>query len=218
MAPWLLLAPALAASSPAEIPDPRNADRWLIDQADVLPDDAERTLNGELQSVLQQTGVEVLVVTLETVEGDPSVFADDLFRLWSPGRVNQDRGVLIVLVEDSKALIVNAGLGLMADLTNPWVQEMQAQTMIPALQKGDIPGALSGGVAAIRDRIGASARTYEEQVKAAKEEEDGPILPLWAWITAAGLGVAGLLYAAVKIASPSTEDQLPDFGDNDNRR
>lgn len=121
MAPWLLLAPALAATSPTEIPDPRDSDAWIVDQAEVIPAEEEAALNAELLSVLRQKGVEVIVVTLDTVEGDPAEFANELFRTWSPGRVNQDRGVLIVLVEDSKALMVNAGIGLMADLTTPGV-------------------------------------------------------------------------------------------------
>lgn len=217
MAPWLLLAPALAATSPSEIPDPRDADAWIVDQAEVIPPEDEAALNAELTGVLREKGVEVIVVTLDTVPGDPAEFANELFRTWSPGRVNQDRGVLIVLVEDSKALMVNAGLGLMADLTTPWVEQMQAESMIPALQQNDTPGALKAGVAAIRDRVGAATRAYEEQPGAPVEE--GPLLPLWVWLSAAGLGVLGLLYAAFKMAAPDTDDQLPpDYGDSDKRR
>ncbi len=215
MAPWLLLAPALAVSTPTEIPDPRNEDGWLVDQADVLDAEQEKALSAELRSVLSQKGAEVLVVTVDTVEGDPSIFADELFRQWAPGRVNQDRGALIVVVEDSKALMVNAGIGLMADLTNPWVQQMQSEVMIPALQKGDIPGALAAGVAAIRDRVGASTRAYADQPGA---EEDKPLLPLWVWITAAGAGVLGLLWAAVRVMAPPTDDEVPDLSDLDNRK
>lgn len=45
------------------------------------------------------------------------------------------------------------------------------------------------------------------------------MFPLWVWLSAAGVGVLGLLYAAFKMAAPDTDDQLPpDYGDTDNRR
>lgn len=206
MSLWLLLAPALAVSTPSEIPDPRATDTWLVDQANIVDDAAEKRLNEELLGVLQEKGVEVLVVTLDTVAGDPGAFAQGLFREWSPGRVNQDRGVLVMLVVDSKALAVNAGIGLAADLTDPWIQQMQAEVMVPKLASGDVTGAIEASIGAIRDQIGASSRTSELPPD---EGEALDILPLWAWIALAGLGVLGLIVAGVKMASPDDDDELP---------
>jgi len=220
MALWLLLAPAFAVSAPSEIPDPRNGDAWIADQANVIADADEARLNKDLLGVLQDKGVEVLVVTVDHVDGDPGVFATDLFREWSPGRVNADRGVLIVLVEDSKALSVNAGVGLMADLTDPWVQQMQTDVMIPELQKGDTTAAIEAGIGAVRDRIGAATRAYQDQA-APQEASVTDRVPLWAWLGAAGVGVVGLIFAAVRMLTGSGDDDddvPPDLGDIPPRR
>ena len=183
----------------------------------MIADADEARLNQELLGVLQEKGVEILVATLDHVEGDPGVFAQELFRQWAPGRVNQDRGVLIVLVSDSKALAVNAGIGLMVDLTDPWVQEMQTTAMIPALQQGDVTGAVGAGVSAIRDRVGASTRTYAEQMG---EEEPGLTerVPLWAWLGGAGVGAIALLWAAARLLVGGSEDELPELPENDRNR
>lgn len=202
---WLLVSPAFAVSSPAELQDPRATDRWVVDQANVLDDDAEKALNRELLGVLQEKGAEVLVVTVDRVEGDPGLFALDLFRAWSPGRVNSDRGALILVVTETKSLAVNAGIGLMADLTDPWVASLQTDTMVPELAKGDVNGALTIGVAAIRDRIGSSNRT-----SAAPPPEDPGLLaaiPVWGWIGLALVGVAGLIIAGVRMASGDDDDE-----------
>lgn len=213
MAPWLLLTTAYAVNSPTDIPDPRDTDGWIADQANVIADADEARLNKDLLGVLQDKGVEVLVATVDHVDGDPGVFATTLFRQWAPGRVNADRGVLIVLVEDSKALSVNAGVGLMADLTDPWVQQMQADVMIPELAKGDTTAAIEAGIGAVRDRIGAATRAYADQA-APEEPAMTDRVPLWAWLSAAGVGVLGLIYAAARMLTGSGDDDdlPPDLG------
>ena len=218
MALWLLLAPAFAVSAPSEIPDPRDSDAWIADQANVIADADEARLNKDLLGVLQDKGVEVLVATVDHVDGDPGAFATELFRTWAPGRVNADRGVLIVLVEDSKALSINAGVGLMADITDPWVQQMQADLMIPALQKGDTTAAIEAGIGAVRDRIGAATRAYEDQPAPAEAMMTDRV-PLWAWLSAATAGVVALIYAAARLLTGSPEEEgPPDLGDEPPRR
>ena len=204
MLSWLLVSAALAVSTPAELQDPRANDGWIVDQAGVLDDAQEKALNAELLSVLQQKGAEGLVVTVDRVDGDPGAFALELFRAWSPGRVNQDRGALILVVTESRSLAVNAGIGLMADLTDPWVASLQTDTMVPELAKGDVNNALVVGVAAIRDRIGSANQAYVPPPPTATGLLSR--VPLWAWIALAALGVLGLVVAGIRMAAGDDDD------------
>lgn len=204
MLSWLLVSLAHAVSTPAELTDPRANDGWVVDQANVLDDAQEKALNAELLSVLQQKGAEVLVVTVDTVDTDPGEFALELFRSWSPGRVNQDRGVLILVVTGSRSLSVNAGVGLMADVSDPWVATLQTDIMVPELAKGDVNNALVVGIAAIRDRIGSGTKTYEPPPPTAMGLMSR--IPLWAWIALAAVGVLGLVIAGVRMASGDDDD------------
>lgn len=204
MLSWLLVPAAFALSSPSELQDPRTNDGWIVDQANVIDDAAEADLNRELLGVLQDKGAEVIVVAVDHVEGDPGAFATELFRAWSPGRVNGDKGVLIFMATGTQSLAVESGVGLMADLTDPWVASLQTDTMVPELAKGDVPAALHAAIAAIRDRIGSANRTTP-----APETDSGGLLgrvPLWAWVLLAAVGVLGLVVAGVRMAAGDDDD------------
>lgn len=209
----LMVGAAFAVSTPEEVSDPRNRDAWVEDAANLLDEEAENALNATLLSVLQAKGAEVVVVTEEHVDGDLALFTSDLFAHWGVGRVNQDRGVLLVLVMDSKGLVINAGQGLIADLTQPWLADMQQTVMVPLLATGDVKGALDAGVAAIREQIGASERTYEAPKASGVSAVLGAV-PLWGWVGAAVVGVLALLFAAFRMMAPDDdgEDDLDVIG------
>lgn len=206
---WMLASAAYAVSSPSELADPRNTDAWVVDQANALDDKAEHDLNAQLRGVLRDSGVEVLVVIIDHVEGDPGAFATDLFRAWGPGRVNQDRGVLVVLFNDTHSMAVNVGIGLMADMNQPFLDSLQREIMAPKLASGDLIGALSDGATAIDRQIGAAARPYEML------PEEKPSLfsriPLWAWLVGVGVGTIGLVLGAVRLLGDNggDDDAIP---------
>lgn len=210
MLPWLLVASALAVTSPEEVQDPRATEHWVTDQAGAVPDDAEARLNDSLQALYRDKGAEVAVVVLDRIEGDADVFSQDLFRLWGLGSRNRDRGALLLVAVQTENLSLITGLGLMSDLPSAWTAQMQVDTLLPKLGAGDIPGALDAGVAALTERIQPLPRVPEQFTVDASKAEEGFIdrVPLVIWGALAAMGVVGLILAGWRLLGTGDDEDI----------
>jgi uncharacterized protein len=86
---------------------------YVSDFARVLQPDARTALEGYCARLEAQTGAQVALVTLETLDGEPiEDIANTMFRKWGVGRKGKDEGVLLLLVTGDRRMRMEVGYGL----------------------------------------------------------------------------------------------------------
>ncbi len=137
----------------ADVPDPRERDSWVADTAEVLTPPAENSLDRIAGDLSRDLGVEAAVVTVREVEGTPKDFATALFAEWGVGEAHADNGILVLLVVDPGRIEIEPGYGLEGILTDGWLGTMQAETMVPYLERAEFGKGLAAGLEAIDERL-----------------------------------------------------------------
>lgn len=89
------------------------------DLAGVLSASEKTELSNYLNSVNSQTGVQVAVLTVPSLEGDSiETFAMSVAEKWKLGDSEKDNGALLVVSIEEKALRIEVGYGLEGSLTD----------------------------------------------------------------------------------------------------
>lgn len=152
----LLLATVLLLAAPAgaDKPVPFLSGR-VVDEADLLPPEAEARLDATLAELERTAGAQVAVLTVESLEGE--VLEDYSLRVaetWKLGRRGKDDGVLVLVAEQDRKMRIEVGYGLEGVLTDLESRAIMDNVMRPAFRAGDFPGGIEKAV----DSIGAAIR------------------------------------------------------------
>ena len=143
----LLFVPLLLAVSVADVPNPRSDHGgWVTDLSDTIPDAEEAQIEAQLERMHQKHAVEIALVTVPSVPGQPKEFATKLFNHWGIGDAKTDTGLLVLLVMDKRRLEMETGYGLESRLPDAWIVSMQRQHMIPSFKEGDFAKGLRLGL------------------------------------------------------------------------
>lgn len=109
----------------------------LVDQADLLTDAQEASLLFKLDTISNQQGMDVVVVTADTLDGkSPMAYADDFYDY---NGYAEDGILLLVSMEDSDWWISTAGYGITA-FTDAGIEYL-GNRFVPSLSDGDYAGA-----------------------------------------------------------------------------
>src|ERR1700689_872576 len=83
---------------------------YIDDYAAVLSAPAKTELEQRCRDLHDQTGAQVFVVTVKTLDGAPiETFANDLFRKWKIGEKKTDRGVLLLFAITDRQRRIEVG-------------------------------------------------------------------------------------------------------------
>ena len=150
-----LLFMCLAASTMAQtvwtvetIPNTRleSNDIHVSDPDGYLSDSIEMVINTTLCAIRNQA--DVFVVTLTSIgDAEPKHFATELFNHWGIGDAETNNGVLLLFVEDQRALETETGYGAEETLTDVRCERIFTNVMAPHFRAGDYEGGLCAGVA-----------------------------------------------------------------------
>lgn len=150
---------AFAATPAAAKAVPKLTNR-VTDQADMIPDTTERRLEEALSRYEQETGSQVVVLTVESLEGE--VLEDYSHRVASEneiGREGVDDGVLLLVAKQDRKLRIEVGYGFEDELTDLEAGRIIRNVITPRFKQGDFGGGVEEGVSAIlgtlRDEPGA---------------------------------------------------------------
>jgi uncharacterized protein len=141
----LLAVPAAAA----EVATPFLSGR-VVDQADLLPPEAEAAIGQKAAQLEQETGAQVVVLTVPTIGDQPiEDFSVRVAQAWKLGREEVDDGVLFVVAQQERALRIEVGYGLEPKLTDITSKRIIEELVVPRFRDGDFPGGIAAGVDAI---------------------------------------------------------------------
>jgi uncharacterized protein len=126
---------------------------YVSDFADVVDENARSQLERYCATLEQATGVQVAIVTVQTLGERPiEEFAVELFEHWGIGRKNNDEGLLVLLAIRDRKNRIEVGYGLEPILPDGFAGSVLRE-MRPSLREANYGPALLAGAAVIGERI-----------------------------------------------------------------
>ncbi len=160
----VLLATAVAAQRPDELPRPMSPPRLVNDFAHVLSPDQVELLEEKALNFSQTTSNEVAIVTVRSIgQYEVSQYAIALFKSWGIGGGKHDNGVLIFAAIDDHKLWITTGKGLEGALTDLVAGRIYRDEMRPAFRENNyylgFDRALDAVIAATKGEYKAEPRS-----------------------------------------------------------
>ncbi len=151
----LLLLLAGSARAAPEFPDLSGR---VVDQAGLLPADTVQQLTRLLEQHEQDTGNQIVVVTLSSLQGETiEEYGYQLGRHWGIGQAEHNNGVLLIVAPHERKVRIEVGYGLEGDLTDARSHEIIQQVILPQFRNDHYGEGILLGTRAI---LGTLQGTY----------------------------------------------------------
>jgi uncharacterized protein len=152
----LLLICFLAATAFALDLDKLKPQGYVSDFAHVLDDSSRAQLEAYCGRVEQATGVQMAIVTIDTLDGQPvEDVANTLFRKWGIGKKGKDEGILLLVAIKDHHDRIEVGYGLEPILPDGFAGSVLRQAT-PLLRQGAYGQALFAAAEEMGSRIAAA--------------------------------------------------------------
>jgi len=143
------------------------------DQANLIDEGVENRLEERLRLLEQDTGAQVAVLTVPSLEGDPlEDFSMRVVETWKLGRSGADNGVLILIARDDRRMRIEVGYGLEGALTDAQSGRIIDRLMAPRFREGDF----AGGIEAAVEAVDSAVRGEPVELPDAPSRSGGPDL------------------------------------------
>lgn len=147
----LLVAGCLSLfAAPAEVipPAPQN---YFNDYAGLVPPEAARRMNSQLEQFERETSSQVLVAIFPRMQS-PSSIEDYTVRVaqsWRAGQKGRDNGAVLFMFVQERRLYLQVGYGLEGVLPDALAKRIIDAEVTPRFRAGDYAGGLQAGIDAI---------------------------------------------------------------------
>lgn len=149
----------------------------VVDQAGLLDSASQASLSQTLEAHEQATGEQLVVVTVANLQGNTiEDYGYQLGRAWGIGQKGKDNGALLLVAKDERKVRIEVGYGLEGRLTDAQSSIIINNVIIPAFQRGDFPGGIRNGVAAMIKVLGGDPMA---QPRAATQRDQGQMHVPW---------------------------------------
>lgn len=150
----LLVAPVCMA---VDVPD--TPLRYVVDLAGMVDDATENRLNGYLQELEQKTTAQMVVLTINSLDGesieDFSIkIAHDKWRL---GQRDKDNGVLFLISAKDRKYRIEVGYGLEGVLPDSLAGTLGRRVLVPYFKKGAYSEGIFATAVVMANKIAADA-------------------------------------------------------------
>ncbi len=136
----------------------------VVDTAHLLPANVFNSLSQQLAAYSQNTGTQLVVVTVPTLRGYPiEYWGYQLGRHWGIGAKGKNNGALLIVDAGEKQMRIEVGYGLEGTLTDAQSFEIIHNIIAPHFQKGDYSGGITAGVQAILGALGHEQQAVQQQ-------------------------------------------------------
>jgi uncharacterized protein len=141
-----LFAPAL--SNALDVPPLRGR---VNDYAKLLsPERAALALEAQLEKFEQETGHQIAVLTIPSLEGDSlEDFSIRVAETWKIGKKGFDNGAILLVARDDRKLRIEVGYGLEGVLPDAIASRIIREVITPRFRSGDYTGGIEAGVDSI---------------------------------------------------------------------
>ncbi len=126
----------------------------VVDQADLLTDEAEKELTSMLANLERTSGPQLVIATTTSLNGQTiEDYSVDLARAWAIGDKNRDDGVLLLVAPNERKVRIEVGYGLEASLSDPFCASVIRQDIIPAFSDGKMEDGIFRGAARLNEKM-----------------------------------------------------------------
>lgn len=126
----------------------------VVDEADLLSDEAEQKLTEELESLETMSGPQFVVVTTKSLDGRRiEDFSLDLARSWRVGHVDRDDGVILLVAPNERKVRIEVGYGLEASLSDPFCAKVIEEAILPHFRDGEMQSGIVAGAARMIEKM-----------------------------------------------------------------
>ncbi|MDE2185011.1 MAG: TPM domain-containing protein [Alphaproteobacteria bacterium] len=127
----------------------------VVDDAGILSSDAQQRLTAMLAEHDKQTGNQVVVVTLKSLQGnDIATYGYQLGRAWGIGQKGKNNGALVIVAPNEHKTRIEVGYGLEGDLTDAQSALIIQNVMLPYFRKGDYDSGVLAGTYDVLKALG----------------------------------------------------------------
>ncbi len=128
------------------------------DHAGLLDPALRQRLEQRLLAHDAATGVEVVVLTVESLEGEAiEAYSMRVVESWRIGKKTQDNGVLLLVAKTDRKLRIEVGYGLEGIVPDVVASRIVNDIIKPRFASGDFSGGISSGVDALLARTGGGS-------------------------------------------------------------
>lgn len=162
---------------------------YVSDFAGLYSSEFKSKLESDLSSLEKQTGSEVAVVTIKSLEGmDIESYAVGLFEKWKIGKKDKDNGLLLLTAKDDRKIRIEVGYGLEPYITDGRAGEIIRSQMTPEFKNENYEGGTLNAVQQIKKYIIEQDAAPKTTSKRSNANEDN------GWLV---LGVLFVLYSLI---------------------
>lgn len=117
------------------LPDPQG---YVSDHASVLDEEWHERIRSVCKDMEKKTGIEMVVVTVRTIEPFLSVkeYADALFEKWGIGTAQQEYGVLVLAAIDQQQATVTLSRNMIRVIAPPVLEKVKTKYVEPNFRLG----------------------------------------------------------------------------------
>lgn len=127
---------------------------YVNDSANLLEEDTEKYLINMNKKLEEQTGVQIVVVTVQNLEGKSlEEYATELFREYGIGDKDKNNGVLLLCALEEREFRIEVGYGLEGILTDGKTGRIQDEYIIPYLKENNFNEGIKNGFNAILTEV-----------------------------------------------------------------
>ena len=146
----LALLAILTVLSPASALDVPPLRGRVNDLARLLPSDRQATLEKRLEDFEKETGHQVAVLTIPSLEGeDIEGFGIKVAESWKIGKKGFDNGAILLIAKNDRKLRIEVGYGLEGILPDATASRIIREVIVPHFRANDYAGGIEAGVEAI---------------------------------------------------------------------
>ncbi|MGD0141588.1 MAG: TPM domain-containing protein [Rhizomicrobium sp.] len=153
----------------------------VVDNAGILSADTQQKLTGLLGEQDKQTGDQVVVATLKSLQGYPiEDYGYQLGRAWGIGQKGKNNGALIIVAPTEHRVRIEVGYGLEGVLTDAQSKVIIDEVMTPAFKQGNYDAGVYNGTLAVLHAIGGAKLDASPQpVEPQDESNHGTHIPFF---------------------------------------
>ncbi|MFD1703242.1 TPM domain-containing protein [Methylopila henanensis] len=146
---------------------------YVVDQADILPPEAEAALTQKLKTFQDTTGRQLAVATVPSLQGTSvEDFANRLFRAWGLGDKARNDGALLLVAPNDRRVRIEVGYGLEGELTDAVSRLIIENAILPRFRAGDFPGGVMRGADDVMAVFSGHSNDYKARAAALEREDE----------------------------------------------